>query len=851
MITFTAYTLEDPAWILKSGMSKGIHHDKQALGIIVPAGTLIRFRHTNPSPDIKLILELLNNDRTTEHYLTVSNQFTEFTTAFESVPFIRTLYTSATSKIDIEVQLNKNETLLPTYSEETNSHDFFRQWDDQQSAFALIKTKCADILVPAKDKPRLKEIDTAAGLKSLNTYYINLFELFNTLAGFQPSATSGLDRNSPNRYFMKADIKGAGSAYYGGTHTAESGTGSVAAFWLDTQPSNWGSLHEIAHGYQGLFMTHSPLYLFEVWNNVYAALYQNKHMGKEVFNRGWLYGGAAQAKFDQLQKNYDEALPPHLWYAGIIVLFLVQLFENKREHALAQFNKQYRILSNRTDFKPENHPAFEVIADACARALNIDINPLLILAGIPLSATPMANLQYANHKPVMPLYKAVRNEELESTKILLNATSQTDLFDCLELKKTGLTGSLELNLSQEAYDDLKHQDILLKAGSSLSTILNISQPTTVLPGLPIGSYTLQLPTTTNGKHAINQRYVTIKSGTTTQTLIEYEHRTGCELASQKINMDGLNNIFATIRVDTARSNIHVDVSYTQPHSYFPGRLFASITIKDRDQHIVFFKEIPGTNAILSSDSIPYGPGYTLELFNEEPSRLTMSPTGELILDTNDKHQLLSPTPQGLYNRKLSTPTSDNLETRIEQAATIFNQEKHQLLYKKHPLKEEIFLAIDTFNEPRRTQLIDKYSTLNPFNNLAPAEMIGQKLKWELKGLTYTIAQIDIDLTLQKIDVRAYRQTPHGYFNNIYLALWVVTKEGHIRLCQEYRGNVLCEDYSGSFPFNPGDEIWSLHLEPTRSLLTDTQTNRLIPVNQIQVLRVQADNQVALMKPSLD
>ncbi|WP_166222415.1 M60 family metallopeptidase [Pseudomonas atagonensis] len=364
MVTFTAYTLEEPVWILKSGMTKGIHHDKQALGIIVPAETLIRVRHTDPSPDIKLILELLNNDRTTEHYLTISNQFTEFTTTFESVPFIRTPYTSITSKIDIEVHLNKNGTWLPTYNEKSDSHAFFKQWDDQQSAFALIKTKFADLLVPAKDKPRLKELDSAAGLNSLNSYYTEIFELFNTFAGFQPSASSGFDRNTPNRYFMKADIKGPGSAYYGGTHTAESGTGSVAAFWLDTRPDNWGSLHEIAHGYQGLFMSHSPLNLFEAWNNVYAALYQNKHMGKDVFNRGWLYGGAAQTKFDQLQRNYDEDLPLHQWGNGMIILFLVQLFENKREPALAEFNKQYRILSNRADFKAENHPAFEVIADA-------------------------------------------------------------------------------------------------------------------------------------------------------------------------------------------------------------------------------------------------------------------------------------------------------------------------------------------------------------------------------------------------------------------------------------------------------------------------------------------------------
>ena len=51
---------------------------------------------------------------------------------------------------------------------------------------------------------------------------------------------------------MKADKHGAGAGIYGGRWTAETSS-SVSSFWLTPKDSNWGSLHEIAHGYQGHF----------------------------------------------------------------------------------------------------------------------------------------------------------------------------------------------------------------------------------------------------------------------------------------------------------------------------------------------------------------------------------------------------------------------------------------------------------------------------------------------------------------------------------------------------------------------------------------------------------------------
>jgi len=840
------YTLEKPEWLLNSGISKGLNHDKQALGIILQPGTTIRVKLLNPSTELNLQMELLNNDRAKEHYITISNKPAEFTTTYESVPFISTPYTPTPTQIELEVEFSTNTTTLPTYKTKTDTYTFFKQWDDQQSAFALITTQYADILVPQKDKESLRAINNSNGLDSFETYYNNIFELYNSLAGLSLSPTSNTDKNLPNRYFMKADISGPGSAYYGNSHTAQSND-STAAFWLDTSPKNWGSLHEIGHGYQGYFMSQSPLLLGEVWNNIYAVFYQKKYMGDDFLKDSWIYQGNSQAAFDLLEKIYEDSNPTKPWNVVLILLFLVQLFEKAGETAFVEFNKNYRTLSNKSNFKAENQPTFEVIADACARTANQDIGPILLLVNIPITIIAAVLLQYSNHKPLVPLYKTIEKNNIDAIKLKLKLSSQTSLTDCIELKQTDLSGNLELQLNKTVYEEIKNKEILLKNGSNLSTIIQIIQPTTTINNLPIGNYTLLCPTAPNGKYIINTQYITIQSNSTTKIELEYHYKTGCSIASQQIQLGGLSGIFSTINVDTGYNKITIDVTQPSPHSYFKDQIYATITIKDRNQRIVFYKEMPGINTTPSTNQIPYGTGYTLEIFHQEPSRLSISPSDNLTIDTNDKNNLLDITIQGLYNRKLSTPTDENLAITIEKATTLLVTKKHQLLYDRHPLKEDIYLAIETFNIPIRSQLLERCKILNPFHESNQSTvLIGDIFSWHQYGLSYPIAHINIDLPLHHVYIETFTVKPHNYFNSIYLAIWVINKEGNILLCQEFHGNTVAEASSITLPFHEGYELRVLHLEPSRSPLTDLRTNVQTQVNQIQAVRALEGNRIQVM-----
>ena len=84
-------------------------------------------------------------------------------------------------------------------------------------------------------------------MDELIAYYEDIFVMYDSIIGLDGSTFE--NKKSQNRYFLKADISGAGGAYYGTNWTANS-TDSTK-MWLDKL--SWGTLHEIAHGYQAGF----------------------------------------------------------------------------------------------------------------------------------------------------------------------------------------------------------------------------------------------------------------------------------------------------------------------------------------------------------------------------------------------------------------------------------------------------------------------------------------------------------------------------------------------------------------------------------------------------------------------
>lgn len=821
--TFTMYTLEKPDWLHSSGISKGIHHDKQALGVILDAGTSIRLKHLAASQELTLQIELLNDDENTEQYAPITSQFSEVIIAHQSTPFISTPYTATPSTIDIEIEFSSTPGILPIFRRNEDPTNFFRLWTEHQSAFALIITEYADILVPAKDRPTLERLHEGSGLASIDAYYTGIFEYFNTLAGLSFSPEHATNKNIPNRYFMKANKSGSGSAYYGGSHTAEC-TDSVAAFWLDTRPQNWGAVHEIGHGYQGHFMQHSTLHLGEVWNNVYAHYYQQKNLGEDIFRLGWLYNGNPEALFNSVEQLFNNNQPVNTWQLGQILFYVSIMLDRSGESAFIDFNENYRLLSNQENFSPKDHPFLDLWSASLAKKADIDISPLLALGKTPLSPAQELHLRYANHKPVYPLYKLVKKEQLDRIIQDLGLMSRLALVDSYKLKRTTLTGTIEILLEEDLFFELQNLPLLLRTGTNLSYIAHIDAQLITFQDIPIGVYTLQPPSSANGSLKFSTQHVEAVAGATNQIKLNHTRRTGVELATQTISLLGLNGRFASIEINTGHNYIHIDISAKQPHSYFQGRTYTAIEIKDRNQNIIYHKNLLGDNEIALSEIIPYGPAYTLEIFHEEPSRNYITPNSSSVLDATEKTIVLELTRQGLNNKNLQTPIEENLEAEIEKIATAFRSETHLFLHEHHPHKDNISTAIDSFIPPKKNLLEEKYKDIFLLTlNTSPTIITGQKFSWDQLGLGGTAIQIELDLESETIQINIPAKSPHSYISTIYIALWIYDETNRLLLCQELRGNSIAEPFSDTLPFHEGYRVAAMHLEPSRSPITNLST----------------------------
>lgn len=224
------YTLENPTWFKKTGFSKGLGHDKQDLGIILPANVQLTIRQVNPNFKGNLTVRLLNDNNQHEASRTFNQTLITISTPYSSVPFVDTVYGDG-EKPKIEYRVTSSMQTLPIYKRGQNEQSFFNEWDKAAAPFALVKDDYFQLLVPQKDKAYMKNMKDFSSIDNLILYYREIFEYYNKLAGISFNTNVQTDTNVLNKYFIKADKSGPGGGYYGGNHTAET-SDSVASFWL-------------------------------------------------------------------------------------------------------------------------------------------------------------------------------------------------------------------------------------------------------------------------------------------------------------------------------------------------------------------------------------------------------------------------------------------------------------------------------------------------------------------------------------------------------------------------------------------------------------------------------------------
>ncbi|KAI1945876.1 hypothetical protein LOZ12_001284 [Ophidiomyces ophidiicola] len=820
-------TLPRPVWLDKAGLSKGINHDRQHLGIILASDKILRIRQTNAAFTDTISLRLLNDDKNTEVSAVVGSSWTDVKATAVSVPFINTPYGSV--RPVIEYEFPKGSKILPVYHEGDNDEEsFFAVWDSQNAEFALIQTYYVNILVPARNKADLKKMPGSKSIEGLATFYRSLFTFYNEMAGVSFNPQRPTDLNSRNRYFLKADKHGAGAAYYGDNWSAES-TSSVSSFWLRPEATSWGCLHEIAHGYEGHFMEDKHFSVGEVWNNIYGACYQNVMLGDRKFKEGWLYDYGHQARVETTINEYiDQGKAVNSWGLREKLYFLILMIEQAGHNTFTHFNQQYRLMSNTDGFVGRKLGLLDMLSDSFASSgRQIDVTAFVRLVGGYISPTQAQRNLYGPAKAVYPLNRFLEGETLAKAQQQLKLDSPVCLVTVEQMLMTGQRGDVTFEFEIDHFSQIYGGDICFLEGARNHKMTLLTPKMNIPGGAPIGVYKVHLPTGRDIKYERKFEYMIVKPGSNTIP-IKYARKTTSSIVSQEINLLGLGDSeFCSVIIDQADRVIKVEVTTTSPHAYFPDQTYAEVVIKDTGGKELYKVTIPGTHATISQRELKFEPGYQLHIFHKEPSRVRLSPSFDGVIDSKATSNNFDITASGLKNKSLKNDPFLGLLARIDTAATTLRG-YYAMMQAESMAKVDICLAIDLFPSPQREDLRKKYADCLPANRDPPGEGLGNSFTFGFNGISdHRFLTVEMDIVTRKMSVSLAAGVAHHYFSDTYASFRYVDANGREQLNLDIKGVENQKEQKWTFRMSGegGEVIHIRHEEaPSRLLIQNNMQN---------------------------
>ncbi|MBA3927037.1 immunoglobulin-like domain-containing protein [Listeria rustica] len=719
------YTLEDPTWLRNAGMTKGISHDKQSLGIIIPANVKLEVRQTNPKFTDDLQVEMVG-DGTKKNFAYVTSEWETLQNTVDLVPFVRTPYTK--EKPILEYRVTDEMTPLPIYEQGDNQEVFFNKWDTENSSYALLTSDYVQFLVPKKDKEYLKNMDDFSSIDNLFDYYTDIFETLNQVTGLSFTPENPTDKNIPNKYFVQANIngyKGSSAAYT--TDSTYATADSIADIWL-SKKEPMIALHEIGHGYQGAFldpmisMIANPYFsgfnVNEVWNNQYVTIYEKKLFGDDVYTKGYFYEGAGKARSDAaIDKLWQQDhVPLDNWGPLEKLEMLVALNEKTNDKGLTHFYQEYRKLANQPGFIAKNNLLLDQISKYYGEVSGFDFTPALVSAGGRISQAQQTENYYKKGKPVTALSELVTAEKLPDVQKQLNIPSPFKLVDTDQLASTNLTGTARLNLSIDDIAQIKNKIIVIRNGNKIVRQVGITGSSVYLGELPVGIYSLDMPTGNTTKYSVDTQYLRVKNETTTIP-VKYMPKKTSDLTNQTMHLTGINNSeVETMSVDLNNEKLSIDTIYETPNKALGDKLFSKIEVLNLDNQVVFSKEANGNSSMKRGiQTCEIKEGYKIRVYHN----MSISVDNLTILDPSNTTHTFTVTKLGLQQDGTKVNASTLLTPLISSAAQTLRNNETMLNSPYVALKNDLLLAIQLLDEPAQSSLLTEYKDVLPTTTLDP------------------------------------------------------------------------------------------------------------------------------------
>ncbi|MBC1458140.1 immunoglobulin-like domain-containing protein [Listeria newyorkensis] len=725
--TKEAYVLEEPTWLNNAGMSKGRYHDRQSLNIIVPANVELEMRQINPKFTDELMVYFIG-DGTKQPAAYVTSEWSSLKSTVDLVPFIQTPFTKERPILEYRVTNQMKD--LPTYHLNDNQEAFFKKWDTEGSSYALVTSEYFQMLIPEKDKTYLKQMKDFNSINNLIDYYTDVFKTYNDMAGLSFTPLNPTDKNIPNKYFIQANAKAnpISFAAYNNYMTAQTGDSLATAFL--SKEWAWAALHEIGHGYQGAFIDPMVNVIMnpndwgfdvnEVWNNQYAAAYQQKIFGKDIYKKGEIYAnGAKENRENQVMNLWqNKHIPMQLWDKEAKLDMLIALNEKTASKGFTNFNKEFRKLMNQSEYNSSNTLLLDLISKYYAEASGFDFTSVLTSAGGKLSQKQKTENYYKKDQPVAPLAELLTPDKLANVQTQLGLNFPYALVDTAQLVPTELSGNVTLTLDIDDLSQIQNKLLVIRDGKKVVREVSLTNNKITLNSLPIGIYNLDWPTGDTNKYSVDTKYLRVKNGPTTVP-VKYTAKQTSDLTKQAIHFKGVNSSeYSTAYVDLNNEKLTIENNYKNVNPSNGGALYSKIEILDLNNRVTYSREILGNSTLsIGLDETTIKDGYHIRIFHDNPSLLSID--NMTITGPSAKTHTFIVTKLGLQQKDSAFDMKASLATVIDKAAKEIQDNTTMLTSPYVEAKDDLLLAIQLLDNPAKSFLLDKYKDILPDTNLDP------------------------------------------------------------------------------------------------------------------------------------
>ncbi len=535
------YTLPEASHLTDIGFDRGYYHDRQNLGIWLPADTEMKVRLVNHEEfNRNLELGFMNDDSYTEssasipssgEWVTVKNSFREdgAEKSKDSVPFIKTPKDISVQPI-VEIEWKEELEELPYYRYGDDENTFFRKWDDSQAPFAVIEGEAATFLVPILDRDNIinritnqgdRDVYSFTSIDGMLEWYGEFVEQYDRYSGlkFYPGEAEPYNQNVRAKFFIKANKHGAGAAYYSQDHSA-SNSESMEGYLV----KNWLSLHEFGHGYEGAIAKREHPFV-ETTNNIMGYYFEQTYREGDL---GWMLGYAPieqkAQKFAELGESAENRRNPKTTFMGIIdgawnygeslFMFVNVLDKLGPENTVSAMHTQYR----KYYYENKMHTSSsDVIIDSFSRAGGYNVIPYFEGWHIEPSKQKESQIYDMDLPMVYYLKNLIADEEkCEEIRENLGLNGIYSLVSTDDLADTGYKSKVEFQISIDNIAQIQNRNILIKNGEKIVKEVCVTGET-ISVELPVGIYEVELPAPRASVYQYGNEYLAASEGNVSKT----------------------------------------------------------------------------------------------------------------------------------------------------------------------------------------------------------------------------------------------------------------------------------------------------------------------------------------------